>query len=507
MGSGKGAKEALVKKFGEQFGWKIEKDEFVNYSTGSGNLSADDADVDVYPMPAKRLLLEYEDFGTSMESVYFWFLNFLRQDLGYPQVDKIYDSFSASENSALWGSMAQRAAIQQDRASQFLRGISELVRTLFQLVRELRVIDERLEPYKDWRKHKSADVTLKGVFASLVEQGANNPDSIYSLARNLNMTVLPDLFFNTHVYDLHKIDDEIDKGSMKEFNKVVKTVLKRKLYQYINWKEKTEKELYSRRKFQLQYLRQHWATIQLYMSWIKPYLKTVRRLGAGNKFADSADLIGAFDTSRLDIEILAKKKTKNGYYQVILANFVYRTKPILQYRHEIQQQSVGHLGNVSVNLRSYGWHEDEIAKYKELRAEEDMDLLGLVDDKVNSAMEALGDEFKAYLKEADDPQGKAEEEEKTKTEEKSKKTAQQIYNEQNKFAKFGLLEPFLLMGDGFVDLFKSIFIPTASMKKKSDEENKGLYDSSLSKAASKGASAEVWVLYEIYKKSHGMLSW
>ncbi|MGE0792916.1 MAG: hypothetical protein AB7V77_01905, partial [Candidatus Woesearchaeota archaeon] len=319
-------KTDAILKYGKELGWKIEEIEIPNMIDGVGRYeTADTIEEDAYPEPFCKYMMQLDRQNQSLEEIYYWFLNFLRVDLGFPRVDKIYDVFSASESSALWGNIGQRQSIQQDRASQYLRGIGELVRTLFQIVRELRILDERLEPYARWKDSKSADITLKSLFASLVEQGGNNPDSIYSLAAKVGFTVLPDLFFNTHVYSLDEIDEEIEHGAAKEFNNVLKTVLKRKLFAYINWKEKTEKEFTARRKFQIQYLRQHWNTIRLYMTWIKPYLKASKRLTARSSHLNSAELVGAFDSTRIDVEVLFRRPLssdkKNAHHVCILASF------------------------------------------------------------------------------------------------------------------------------------------------------------------------------------------
>ena len=95
---------------------------------------------------------------------------------------------------------------------------------------------------------------------------------------------------------------------------MVKTVLKRKLFQYINWKEKSEKELHSRRAFQLKYLRQHWSVIRLYMSWIKPYLKSASRLTPNQTQLDSADLVTPCLKlkSLLKNQLILEKKTNTS---------------------------------------------------------------------------------------------------------------------------------------------------------------------------------------------------
>ena len=507
-------KTDYIKEFGSKFksgpAWKVEVSEFVNAKDARGYQTADDTNEDAYPEPVKRQRFVIEHPTESIEEIYYWTIHYLRNELGFPHIDKIYDIFSASESSAMFGNMAQRLSIQQDRAAQFLRGISELVRQLFAIVRELRIIDERLEPYKQWKTSKSADITLKHTYVSLVEQGANNPDSVYSLAAKVGFTVLPDLFFNTHVYNLEKLDGEIEKGQTKEFNKVVKTVLKRKLYQYINWKQKSEKELIARRQFQLRYTRQHWAVIQMYMAWIKPYLKTIQRLTGKSSHMESPELIGAFDTTKLEIEILAKKPLnmakQDGHYSCVLARFTYTTKPTLTYKPEYQSQAVGHAGQVTVDYRSYGWHDEDIAAYKKMRQEEDFEILRGLDEHIGGAFDLLGEDFEKYLIEAEDDDAIGRDKTKKEQIEKSKNSAQEAHDKHYKFKKWGLLEPFMDMGAGMGELVSAIFTGSQS-KKPVVTSNPKARDKDKLKKAGKTASIQAGILYIVYKKAHRYLAW
>lgn len=509
-------KTDYIKKFGSEFssgkGWKIETDEFTNLREVGGYQTADDVDEDAYPAPIKRVKLAVEKPNTNIEETYYWFLHWLRQERGFTQVEKIYDIFSASENSAVFGNMAQRHAIQQDRAAQFLRGIGEMVKTLFQIVRELRIIDEKIEPYRQWKDKKSADITLKHTFISLVEGGANNPDSVYSLATKVGFTVLPDLFFNTHIYSIDDIDKEVDNGSVKEFNKVVRTVLKRKLYQYVNWKEKTEKELEARKKFQLQYLRQHWSVIQLYMSWVRPYLRTTRRMERSGNLTDNPDIISLFDNTLIEIEILAKRplsmRKKNDHHSCVLINFKYTTKPTLSYKPEYGQQAVAHSGKVEVTLRAYGWHREDIEAYKKMRREEDVEMLRSINEHIGGAMDYLGKEFEQYLEEAGEEHALEKKKEREKAEKEAADASNEALNKHNRFRKYGLLEPFLEMGAGVGEMFGGIFASSGQKKVKADNspDPKARDDDKL-KEAGKTASFEAGLLYTIYKKTHGQLSW
>ena len=445
-----------------------------------------------YPMPDKRYRLMSESFGMSLEELYFWSIGHLRQDAGFPKLIKITDVFSASENSAFFGQSAQRLSIQEDRASSFLRGISELVKTLFQIVRELRIIDERLEVYDNWKTSKSADATLKGLFAEFAENkgGQMQPGSVYHLANQVGYSVLPDLFFNTVVKDKDDVDKVVDN---LQFNKNVKTVLKRKLYQFLVWVEKTESELKVRRRFQIKYLRQHYITIKTYMSWVKPYLKHIKRLTMNEEQLDSPDLISSFETSSTEIEVLGcNPNPKNTINACVLMTFKFNTRPVLNYQQDAARGPV-HVGRGTMTLRAYAWTDKQVEMYRKMKDYEDKELLGLVDDQLASAMEMLGSDLDAYIREAE---GTIEE----KKESKGPDKLTPINSNVNVF------DPFVSIFKGFGELGKA-FVPNISFGSKSKSKGPGGPSSKDVKDALKNAKGAMWMIFKNYKKSHGMLSW
>lgn len=445
-----------------------------------------------YPTPGKRYRLVTESFGMSLEELYFWSINHIRQDAGFPKMIKVTDVFSASENSAFFGQSAQRLSIQEDRASGFLRGISELVKTLFQIVRELRIIDERLDVYKNWKTSKSADATLKGLFTEFAENkgGQMQPGSVYHLANQVGYAVLPDLFFNTIVLDKDDIEKVVDK---MQFNQNVKTVLKRKLYQYLIWVEKTDAELVVRRRFQIKYLRQHYVVIKTYMSWVKPYLKHIKRLTMNENQLDSPDLISSFETSSTEIEVIGYNPLPgNKINACVLMTFDFNTRPVLNYQQEGSRGPV-HVGKGTMTLRAYGWTDKQIEMYKKMKDYEDKELLGLVDDQLKSAMDMLGDDLDKYIKEAE---GTLEEE---KKDVKGPEKLTPIQGNETVF------DPFINIFKGFGDIGKT-FVPISIIGGSSSKKSSGPSSKDVDKAVSQAKGA-MWMIYKNYKKSHGMLSW
>jgi len=482
-----------------------------------GGVDSSDADVEVaeeanlshieqyletgYPTPGRRYQLVIESANSNIEEPYFWILEHTRTDMGNPYVEKITDTFSASEQSSFWGSVQSRISVQQEKASQYLRGISEMIKQLFQLVRELRILDEKLEPRTKWEDSAAADMALKAEYTDLVENrgGQIQPGSIYHLSQSVGYTILPDMFFNTRVFDLKKIDDEVDK-TWNNYNTNVKGVLKRKLFAYINWKIKTDSELKSRREFTLKYLRQHWNTIKMYMNWTKPYLRNVERMQMNPQDLDSPDIIGSFETSTMEIEILAYKPAVGGIHPCILHTFRFRTKPELSYQKD-QYQNRGpiHIGRVEISMRAYGWTKDDITAYKKFRHQEDMRLLGMVDTSIKDAMDALGTDLEKYLAEAGEAEYQAKQKAKEEAEKKDDAKAES-YNE-------SMLDPFISIFKGFGEIGGAMVGKSGGSKGKSGSGAPPKVTPKDKKAVAGGAAKAMFLIYKNYKKSHGFLSW
>jgi hypothetical protein len=448
-----------------------------------------------YPSPYKRYRMIVEASSLSIEESYYWMLNYMRYESSYPHIEKLTDIFSASEQSAFWGAAQARIGIQQERAGQYLKGISEMVKQLFQLVRELRILDEKLEPRKQWGKVLAADVALKGEYTDLVENRGQQiqPGSIYHLAQSVGFTILPDLFFNTHVYSLDDIDRKVDA---LKFNLNVKQVLRRKLYAFVNWKLRTDQELETRRTFTLKYLRQHWNIIKMYMNWVKPYLRNIARMQMNPEMSESPDLISAFETSMIEIELLAYKESKTNYHPTLIATFKHRTRPELSFQQDqYAHRGPVHVGRVEISLRGYAWTKNQIEDYKRFKKAEDMLLLGMVDDSVKAAMDALGEDMEKYLWESGEKEFEEKRKEKEAADRKKKKSFETSM-------AFSAIDPFISIFRGFGEIFTA-FVPVGGLGgggKKS--KSKGVPED-----AEKVVATEMYQMYKNYKKAHAMLSW
>ncbi len=449
-----------------------------------------------FPTPHHNYKIVYETPHRSIEDHYFWILEEIKTGQAHPFVRKITDIFAASEQSSFFGTAQQRIGLQQEKVSMFLATVGKMVKELFQLVREIRILKERLQYYEDSmkpdsRSRISAEITLKGIWVDMVEQGAKNPASVYGMARELQFVTLPDLFYSIHPKTPDEVDELVDKT---EFNRKVKEVLKRKLRQFAEWKVSTHKEVQTRHDFTLKYLRQHFDIIKMYMTWVKPYLRNIRRMEMQDK-TESADLISAFEGSVVELEFLAMMKPRRKeigkevrynkeVFSVISAHFYYRSKPQMNYMQEYQRGPI-HVGQCEISFRAYAWTQKQIDNYVKMKEAEDLELLKSIDGSVRAAMEALGDELEGYLKQAGEMVDFKAELKKKSAAEHAKKA----------------LDPFTSVFKGFGEIFSSF----GSGKKKGGISKPEMdMERKIAQGSSTGA---IWQTYKNFKKKEGMIAW
>jgi hypothetical protein len=466
------------------------------------------------PSPVVTYDMTYELYQGSIERFYFWIRDQLKFDMGY-HVYKLEDDFMASITSSFWGSIEQRRSTQQEKVSQYLGLIGNMIKSLFQILRSLRIMEERWQYYEDSRKgEKSAEIALKGLWVDLVEGGGKNPSSVYALAAQVGFVTLPDLFFDLTPKTVHDVDKVVNGV---DINDKVKEVLKRKLKQFMLWKDATEKEIKTSKTFHLNYLRQHFNTIRLYMSWIKPYLKNIKRLE--QKGHRKADILDIADNVVNDVELFATKdqilvmggsgltvKHDNipsyqykfkTYFPVIRMVFEYRTVPEMAYHQEYQRGAV-HMGHTNMSYQGYVMSRYQIDAYIKSKEIEDIDLL----TDINASMIALKDDLIKYLNEADELD--AEFKLTGKRTEKAK--SQSMF--ESLFGNVGnVFQPFAAMFEFRTLLGKKKLDDKTSTAEEITARKDSIMDKKEKKWAAKLVGGDTFGLYDVFKKAHQMVRW
>ncbi|MFC1741634.1 hypothetical protein ACFL3V_03810, partial [Nanoarchaeota archaeon] len=338
----------------------------------------------------------------------------------------------------------------------------------------------------------AAEITLRSYWVDLKDGGVKSPGSVYGLASTLGYTTLPDIFFAAPAMKKDEVDSYVDS---LDFNPRVKDVLRRKLVAFIVWKEYTFKELDNRRNFTIKFLRQHYNAIQLYIEWVKPYLRNVKRLQQNFDRTNSEDLIGAFEGSVTEIEIICSRRVTEHVHGVVVVNILFRTQPHMDFHQEgYQHKGPVHIGRSEFHLRGYTWTDEEMKRYIRMRDAEAFDILGDIDQSLKAAIDALGDDLRRYLKE----EGEEFPEDVVKKKEDAAAAKKKL--EQLK----GAAEPFTALLGGFKELFGS-FIPKFKKKDKSKPSEWAL-DRERAKAAGPMKFC-IWYTYKNFKKAHRMVTW
>jgi len=452
-----------------------------------------------YGVGAMRISMD--NMGDSIEKYYFHFQKFFsghkETSFGSPakELIKLKDVFDASVSSSFHGQIGTKISAIQQQVSGYLTQIGQLTKSIFPMVREIRMMDERLEFYrksfsgiKNDPEARQNEVALKSTWIEVVEQGMQNPNSVYSMATKLGFVTLPDLFFGINPHgktveeqqkNLTKSLDEITKQQALNFK--VRTALEKKLVQYYTWKQKTWQEMHHTWKFRIKNLKQHYNVIHLYVSWLKPYLTSLKALQLKGDIS-APELIAAFETSKLELELLAVMAKGKKYNACVLVRFTVVTRPELSYSQGGGRQ-VLHAGKVDISIEPYAATQEDIDFYKNYTDKELLKYYSGVEvdmvSDIDLMLKSLGTDVEEYIREAETGERKE-----PKKEEKP----------------VTFFEPFTALIGSF-----KIFLPEKPKEKKltkkeahaEEQEKKQMGDL---------ASNMAWVAYDVFKKGNGLMA-
>lgn len=466
-----------------------------------------------YPKPITHYRLIWESPTLALEDAYFWFIN--NYSPGAFKIEKLRDIFTASPNSSFFGSSQQRLGLTQDKVSTYLQYIAKMGGDALRMLKELRAVCERLNYYESAGKDdkglpNSAEITLRDIWISLVEGGTKNPMSVYGMAQTVGFAILPNLFFNVWVDYKSKEDEKnIDEvvAKLEIGNTSVKDALRRKLMQYYTWREFSFKELTRKRSYYLLFLKQHMSIVRMYLSWLRPYFEYIKRLTMRYQDLERPEVIASFETSLAELELLViQQKYSTDMNACVLVTLKYISKPEMAYfTSEYQQKGPRHTGHVEVNLRSYAWTNAEIEKYKELLRKEDGQLLALVNQELQTALDDIDTYLKDYLGETqeqlipktEEEKKKAEaEKEKLEKEAEKKKTDTKNKSEKDKKAEGSIIETIAEIISDPSNIFGNV--------RATAQQN--AIESDLKKAKEE-ADGQAWSGFNYFKKAKRLIAW
>lgn len=438
-----------------------------------------------------KLRLVYDSINEGLEPIYFWILDFFNDPnhgIGY-KVSKTSDEYQAAVGSQFWSDMSMKTQALQDRVQKNMQTINTVVRSMINLIYDLKDWEIRIQLYKDVKsqdeeKKKVAILGLKQIWLDKVDS-ARGVGSIHMMTRQLQFVTLRDAFLAAK--------DEKEAMQM-DLNDRVKRVLAPRLQEFKTWMEKSEKDITHRFKVERQYLKSQVASLNLYAQWTKPYLQAINRLKTTEFGEQNPHIVNTFGNIEQHLTLFGTKEIKPAsanehfegldlgmkVYSCIEVNFKFRAVPHQLYSQGGQRQFIQG-GRAEIEITPYVMTDKDLEALKKKETDESFKL---IQEMVEVPLSEMKEDIDRYLKEE-------EAEEKKKEKEKRESV-------------FGL------MGEGFKGIFKP-FQDTGNAFKnffnfKMDKSHDFVLGQMKDKAAG-GAKGASFVLYDVYKKAHGMLSW
>lgn len=433
-------------------------------------------------VPEAEHTLVYDSSSETLEPIYF-FITDTMVNFGL-NPEKLIDSFSSTTGSPIFSETGIKASRIQDEAMKIMGSINAVLRSILNLIYDLRDFKTRLESY-DLLKSKNKDdaeaarLSLKQIWMDKVDVNKGN-SSIKAMALSqMGYQTLIDAFL------ICKTSEDVDK---LDLNDRVKRIVKPRVHEFNIWVDQSEKELRKRYELEKTYLKSQVASLKIYSRWVKPYLKSSQNLEMKDN-PRNAYLVNMFNTIILELTLFGKSKlkikeaaiegnlpssfktmkTKRDYYSCILVDFVFKAIP----------KQGTFVGRSEITIRAYSLNDDEIKKLNyELEKSDVGEAFSLIEGATSESIEQLQSDIDYFLNEQPEKESKNQDD----------------------------VNPFLALF-GWYNSPKS--------KKNEKKENKNIIVSSdnwiekehLRKLTANNSADICFNIFDIYKKAHGMPSY
>ncbi len=412
--------------------------------------------------------LVYDSGSEGLEPIYFFILD-LMNELGF-STEKLIDNFTSSPGSGHFGELGVRRTTMQQQGAKLLGDINMVLRSVLNLVYDLKDFKIRLKTYEDLKSKNNsisdgARLSLKQIWMDKVDMMKGNSSIKAMTLGQAGFATLIDAFLASKD---EKAVDALD------INDTVKRILKPRIQEFNIWAEQSGKELRKRNEIEINYLKSQVNSLKLYSRWAKPYLKAAEKLEQ-KEVGRSADLVKTFNTILLELTLLGKSEInikeaaleedlpeeftkdrflnslKRKYYVCVLVDFYFRGIP----QKISQRGDYGFGGRTEVTFRAYALNADEIEKLNQEIGESDLgDVFKLIEGSTTESLEQLQDEINSFLEEKEEKEKKSKEvnpflaligkyEKTEKPKEKSEEKKKQIIIKKDTWIEANVIRPFV----------------------------------------------------------------
>lgn len=435
--------------------------------------------------PSEKHRLTYDSPSDQLEPVYFWIHDF-STSIGL-KIEKLIDNFASSPGSGHFSELQGKATRMQEEAMKALGAVNQVMKSILNIVYDLRDFQIRLRLYDklnsdDKQEREASILSLKQIWLDTVDAVKRGTTSIKALAQQFDYVTLIDAFFSA---------ESLESVEKLDLNERVKRILKQRIGEFNDWLKLSEKELRKRYEIEKNYLKSQYNTIKLYARWIKPYLRAAKKLEQPDY--NEADLITSFNTVILQLSVLIKTKyeVEDDVNQGILPDSFKKVKAreyipffIVELKFRGIPQKVGQHyafgGRADVTFTSYALNEQELKVFREQLEKDDInDVMDLIEGATTESLAQLQNDIDEFLEEG----GKKKEKEKHKKNQ----------NDTNPFTS--LFDFFKFTGREKKEWITSEPIPSDNG-----------YEKVIRSQAIIEAREKCFLVFDVYKKAHGMPS-
>src|SRR3989338_7084251 len=187
--------------------------------------------------PESEHVLGYDSISETLEPIYFFILD-LMGNYGL-SVEKFVDNFTSAPGSGHFSELGQRATIMQEQGSKTLATINTILRSVLNLIYDLKDFKMRLKHYdglnsKDTLIQEASTLGLKQIWMDKVDIAKGNSSIKAMGLGQAGFVTLIDAFL------VAKSEKDIDKIDL---NDRVKRILKPRIQEFNIWIKESEREL------------------------------------------------------------------------------------------------------------------------------------------------------------------------------------------------------------------------------------------------------------------------
>lgn len=242
--------------------------------------------------------------------------------LGYKRLKEI-ETVEPSSFSNILNIFLERKKNLEDRVMQILGTINTVLKSIINIIYELKELDRNLNFYDKGKSHdketsQAAEQELKRIFIDNVDSRKGGA-SLLSLSRSANQNPTGPGYIDI-VSVFYAINDLKDVEKLNR-NEMYKNILRNRRLEYEDWKKMNETDLRTRRALLLQYLESQTASFEFYKKTAYQNLIILKRMnlkGLSNAtdYRSKTNMIDFSEYALFTIDVMAYKEIYLNNYSI-----------------------------------------------------------------------------------------------------------------------------------------------------------------------------------------------